>query len=108
MAIVEVASGSQTATINTEHSLTQKTGIGIYVLLVDTSAMESGDSLTLRIKTKRSSGDTSNTAYSYTFDNAQDAPNKYSVPVPVDIEIICTLEQTAGTGRVFPWKLLRA
>lgn len=108
MALVAAASGSQTATISTEHSLTQQTGIGIYVLLVDTSAMVSGDTLSLKIKTKRSTGDTSRVAYVYTFTDAQTEPNKYSVPVPADTEIICTLTQSAGVGRVFPWKLLRA
>lgn len=108
MGLVSAASGSQTATIGTEHSLTQQTGVGIYVLLVNTTAMIAGDTLILRIKTKRSFGDSSIIAYSYTFIDAQDEPHKYSVPVPVDTEIICTLQQTAGVGRAFPWKLLRA
>lgn len=108
MGLTAADSGSQTATISTEHSLTQQTGIGIYVLLVDTNAMAAGDTLTLRIKTKRSTGDTVRTAYSYSFSDAQAEPNKYSVPVPSDTEIICTLTQTAGIGRAYPWKLLRA
>lgn len=108
MAIVAAASGSQAATIGTEHSLSQQTGVGIYVLLVDTSAMQAGDALTLKLKTKRSAGDSSVVAYSYSYNDAQTEPNKYSVPVPVDTEIICTLTQTAGTGRTYPWKLLRA
>lgn len=108
MGLIAAANGSQTATINTEHSLSQQTGIGIYVLLVNTAAMASGDALTLKIKTKRSTGDAIQTAYVYSFTDAQTEPHKYSVPVPVDTEIVCTLTQTAGTGRAFPWKLLRA
>lgn len=108
MANVSAAKGSQTATINTEHSLTQQTGIGIYVLVVDTANMQSGDSLVVRIKTKYGAGGTSRVAYTLAHADTQAEPNKYSVPVPVDTEIICTLEQTAGTGRVFPWNLLRA
>jgi len=108
MALQSVAYGSQAATISTEHSLTQQTGIGIYVLLVDTSAMQSGDTVALKIKTKRHTGDSSVLAYTFTFTGVQTEPNKYSVPVPIDTEIICTLAQTAGTGRTFPWKLLRA
>lgn len=108
MGLVSAANGSQAAAIGTEHSLTQQTGIGIYVLLVNTSAMQAGDTLVLKIKTKRSASDSSVTAYSYTFTDAQTEPHKYSVPVPVDTEIICTLQQTAGTGRAYPWKLLRA
>lgn len=109
MGLVAAASGSLTAQVNTEHSLTQQTNkVGIYVLLVDTGNMAAGDSLTLKIKTMRSGGDQVKTAYAYTYTDAQTEPQKYSVPVPVDTEIICTLEQTAGTGRVYPWKLLRA
>lgn len=107
MALSSVASGSQTAVIGTEHLLTTQTGIGIYVLLVSTAGMAAGDALTLKLKTKRASGDPSLIAYTYPFTDAQDVPNKYSVPVPVDTEIVCTLTQTAGTGRAFPWKLLR-
>ena len=107
MGLQTSAYGTQAAEINTEHSITQKTEIGIFVLLVDTTAMQIGDIVEIMIKTKRLSADSSVTAYISTFSDAQDAPHKYSVPVPSDVEIICTLKQTAGTGRSFPWKLLR-
>lgn len=108
MGLVSVAKGTQVTIISTEHSLTQQTGIGIYVLVVDSSEMLAGDILTLRIKTKSQTGASSKTAYEIVHADAQAAPNKYSVPVPVDTEIICTLTQTAGTARSFPWNLLRA
>jgi len=108
MAIVSIVRNTQVATISTEHSLTQQTGVGIYVLVVDTSAMLSGDALQLRIKTKYGTGGTSRVAYLMEYSDVQIDPNKYSVPVPIDTEIICTLTQTAGTGRSFPWNLLRA
>ena len=108
MGLQSSALGAQAATIGTEHSLTQQTGIGIYVLMIDTTAMESGDSVDIRLKTRRTSSEPSRVAYKYTFAGAQDEPHKYSDPVPVDTEIICTLSQTAGTGKSFPWKLLRA
>lgn len=108
MGLQSAASGSQTATISTEHSLTSQTGIGIYVLLVDTTNMAGGDEIHLKIKTKRLYGETLTLAYDYTFTGAQAEPHKYSVPVPSDVEIVCTLTQTTGTGQVFPWKLLRA
>jgi len=107
MGLVAVANGEQVATVNTEHSLTQQTGIGIYVLLVDTVGMQAGDTLVIRLKTKLGSSSSSQTAYTFTFNDVQDEPNKYSVPVPIDTEIICTLQQTAGSSRTFPWKLLR-
>ena len=51
MAVASVASGTQTAVINTEHSLAQLTGVGIYVAEVDLSALDAGDTVELRLKT---------------------------------------------------------
>lgn len=100
-------SGSQTATISTEHDLgTEITTAGTYVLVVDTAAMVAGDVLELRIKTKAKSGGTQRVAYVVSYANAQAAPNKYSVPVPIDTSFQATLKQTAGTGRAFPWNIL--
>lgn len=108
--MLSVASGTQTATIDTEHSLTTQTGVGVYVLVVDTANMQAGDSLTVRVKTKYGSGGQLRLVDGgeKIFADVQDAPNKYSIPVPVDTEIVCTLTQTAGTGRDYPWSLLRA
>jgi hypothetical protein len=107
MAVTSVGTGTQTATLDTEHTLDTETAAGVYVLVVDMNALAAGDVVILRIKTKYASGGTSRLAYSATYANAQSEPNKYSIPVPVDAEIICTLEQTDGTGRDFPWNLLK-
>jgi hypothetical protein len=107
MGVLSIANGSQTATINTEHSLSSQTGVGIYVLVIDTANMASGDVLVIRLKTKYYTGGTVRTMQTLTYNDAQTEPNKYSLPVPVDTQIDCTLQQTAGTGRVFPWNLLR-
>jgi hypothetical protein len=106
MALATISSGTQTAVISTEHSLDVDTTAKTYVLCVDTGAMVNGDILELRMKTKILSGGTQRVAYMATFSNVQADPNKYSVPVPADVEIEVTLKQTAGTGRAFPWKLL--
>lgn len=103
-----VGSGSQTAIIDTEHILDTETIAGTYILVVDMSNLAAGDVVTLRIKTKCNSSASSALAYSVTFANAQTDINKYSVPVPIDTEIICTLKQTSGTGRDFNWNLLKA
>lgn len=108
MGLTAVANGTQAATISTEHSLTQQTGIGIYVLVVDTAAMASGDTLVVRLKTKVLSEGTSRITQEITMTGAQTVPNWRSEPIPVDVEIIATLLQSAGTGRSYPWKLLRA
>lgn len=107
MTVASNQSGSQTATISTEHSLGSAiTAAGVYVLVVDTNAMVNGDILELRIKTKAKSGSTSRLAYVATYAHIQSDPNKYSVPVPIDTDFVCTLKQTAGTGRVFDWNIL--
>ena len=102
-----VASDTQTATVTTEHTLTTKTDAGVYILVVDTKNMVANDILELRINTKVAAGGTSGLAYMATFAHVQAEPLKYSIPVPVDTEIVCTLKQTAGAGgRDFPWNLL--
>ena len=102
-----VQSGSQTATISTEHTLgTSITPSGAYVLVVDLNAMVNGDVLELRIKTKAKSGSTERLAYFAAYANVQEELVKYSVPVPVDTQITFTLKQTAGTGRAFDWNIL--
>ena len=106
MALTVVNSGTQSATLDTEHVLDNDTTGKTYVLVVDTAAMVDGDITILRIKTKVLSGGTLRLAYSATYAHAQSDPIKYSVPVPANIEIEVTLEQTDGTGRSFPWALL--
>jgi hypothetical protein len=104
-----VASGTQTATVTTEHTLATDTTGKTYVLVVDAGAMADGttpDLLELRIYTIVLTSGTERLAYIASFVGAQAEPQKYSVPVPADISIKVTLKQTQGTGRAFPWKLL--
>jgi hypothetical protein len=103
MAVSINVEGSQTATISTEHTLATVTSAGTYVLVVDLVNLAKGDVLELRIKTKLTSGDTSQLAYDVVYANAQGSLNTYSIPVPSPIEFVATLKQTAGTGRVFIW-----
>jgi len=100
MAVTSVAHGSQSATIDSEHTLDTQASAGVYVLVADLSAMEAPDIVVLRIKTKAVHDGSSHLAYMAVFAHAQSEPHKYSVPVPIDTEIICTLEQTDGTGAV--------
>jgi hypothetical protein len=107
MAVTSVGSGTQLAVISTEHTLDTETTAAVYVLVVDLSNMAIGDSLTLRMKTKVASGKTSRLAFERIFSHEQIEPNVYSSPVPIDTELVCTLTQTAGTGRNFDWNLLK-
>ena len=101
-----VNSGTQTATISTIHTLVTQTSAGIYVLQVLLNNMADGDTATLAIQVRTTAGGTWYQAYAATFIGAQPDPMKYSIPVPVDVAIQCTLKQSTCTGRQFPWKLL--
>ena len=107
MTVVSVGADTQTAVVDTEHTLDTETDPGVYILVVDLNELTYGDTVILRIKTKNQTGSTSRLAYEATFSNAQAEMNKYSPAIPVDTEIICTLEQTDGTGRDFDWNLLK-
>jgi hypothetical protein len=106
MSVTSVIHGSQTATIDTEHTLDTQTTAGVYVLVVDMSNLAAGDIVILRIKTKAVHDGTSHLAYEKEYSGVITEKHTYSIPVPIDTEIICTLEQTDGTGRAFPWNLL--
>lgn len=106
MAVAEVTGGTQSATVSTEHTLATSTTGKTYVLFVDTVNLANGDVVELRLKTKGRSGNSSQLAYYAVYAHVQTSPNKYSVPVPANIEIVATLKQTAGTGRNFIWSLL--
>lgn len=108
MALSSPASGTQAATISTEHTLTTQTTVGIYVLRIDVAAMASGDALIIRIKTKTLNGGTARIEQEATLDGPQSIASWLSEPVPVDVEIACSITQSAGTGRSYPWKLMRA
>lgn len=107
MTVASNQSGSQTATVNTEHTLGSAiTAAGVYQLVVDANAMVAGDVLELRIYTKCKSGSTERLAFYCCYANTQNEPNKMSIPVPIDQSFKATLKQTGGTGRAFDWNIL--
>ena len=106
MSLSSKTSGSQSASIGTEHTLATITDAGVYILVVDTNAMANGDEVEFRAKTKAKSGSSSREAYYQAYAHAQGQLNKYSVPIPADVEVVFTLKQTAGTGRTFDWNVL--
>jgi hypothetical protein len=99
------SSGSQTATISTEHTLATPTTIATYEFSVDTKNMVGGDLLELRCYDMI---DGSNYAQIWkgTCQHAQ-INAKVSPPKAVTTQAKFTLKQTAGTGRVFPWSVRR-
>ena len=101
-----VASGTQTAIISTEHTLTTETTAAVYVLTVDTLNMINGDELTLKITTRVLTGGVNAQAFIANYTHIQADKIKISVPVASMFSIVFTLEQTAGTGRDFDWSVV--
>lgn len=102
------ASGSQTAVIGTEHVLTTDTTNATFYYEVNIANLAIGDILELRVYTITLTGGSLTVAWKSTYGPVppiQDACP--SPPQPSDISCRITLKQTAGTGRVYPWKLLR-
>ncbi len=100
------SSGSQSATINTKHSLYATTNSGIYSLMVDATNMVLGDVLELSVDVAYASGGTRRQTYAATYAHAQSDPGKISVPVVAPWGAEFNLKQTAGTGRSFPWAVV--
>lgn len=100
------ASGTQTATIGTEHVLDTISTNATYVLWVDTVNMALSDLLELRIYYEVDAA-TERQSWKGTYQNVQLNPGKVSPPVPMTNAGKFTLKQTAGTGRTYPWQVLR-
>lgn len=105
MAVAVEASGSQTAVINTEHTLSAPTSAGVRQLVVDLTNLVNGETVELRIKRTTLSGGAIGTWQTAVFSHALAAPIVVSIPLPSPHGATFTLKQTAGTGRVFPWSV---
>lgn len=102
------ASGTQTATLTTEHTLSGSafTSNKTYVLVVDIAAMVNGETLELRAYSTCLSAGTERLMWYATYIHAQTEAIVMSAPLPSDISCKFTLEQNGGTGRAYPWKVL--
>lgn len=99
-------SGSQTATINTEHTLATVTDPSVYVLTLDLANLAAGDVLELRIYGKARSSDTERLLHRGTYGPGIPAAKLVqSVPIISPHYFKATLKQTAGTGRAWPWAI---
>lgn len=107
MAVTEYSDGSQTATLDTEHTLDTITDPGSFVLNVDLNAMQAADTVLLRVKLMTRSGGTTRLHQVQSFTNAQTELIAISNPVANVHELVFTLEQTDGTGRAYPWSIFQ-
>ena len=113
MALTAFGSGTQTATVTTEHFLANVNEVGVYTFHVELSNMAAGDYLELRVYQMVLTSGTSRVAYLETFQGAQPADGLIAISVPISNELTDTnslrfsLKQTLGTGRNFAWKVLK-
>ncbi len=113
MAVTAYASGTQTATVATEHFLSSPNVAGTFTLHVDTVNMVAGDTLELRVYQMVLTSGTQRVAYFARYDGAQPADDLIKISVPISNELTDTnalrfsLKQTFGTSRNFPWKVLK-
>ena len=113
MAVTAQGTGTQTATITTEHTLLDVAVAGVFSLHVDTVNMAAGDILELRIYQITLTAGTRRVAYFVRIDGAQPSDGVIYISVPIANELTdagslrFTLKQTDGTGRDFPWKVLK-
>lgn len=113
MAITAFASGTQSATVTTEHFLTSPNEAGSYTFHVDLINMAAGDYVELRIYQMILTGGTQRVAYLEAFQGVQPADGLIVISVPISNELTDTnslrfsLKQTLGTTRDFPWKVLK-
>lgn len=113
MAVTAYATGTQTAVIGTEHFLSSPNVVGSFTLHVDANAMVAGDVVELRIYQIVLTGGTTRVAYLQTYADAQPADDQIKISVPISNDLTDTnslrfsLKQTKGTGRAFPWKILK-
>ena len=104
------ASGTQTAVIGTEHTLSDLTApFAVFQALVDVINMQAGDTTELRIYTKvLSTGGLDSAIYQQLIGAPTGNGDQVQISVPVvsDKEIKFTLKQTAGVGRSYAWKVV--
>lgn len=112
MAVTANASGTQSATVTTEHTLADVAVAGVFTLHVDTVNMIAGDVLELRIYQIILTSGTRRVAYIGAYYGAQPTDDIIKISVPIGNELTdagslrFTLKQTFGTSRNFPWKVL--
>lgn len=107
MAISEHSSGSQTATIDTEHTVTGAEADDVICQFwVDVNNIAAGDVVIFRIKEKCRAADTQRLVWEAAVGPTPPTQKMWVSPTLILLhDWDFTLEQTDGTGRAFPWSV---
>lgn len=109
-------SGTQSGThsvTNVEHILNDVSSAGTYTFHLDSVNLASGDVIELRIYQMILTGGTRRGAYFQRYFDGQATDEQIKISVPISNELTdtgalrFTIKQTSGTGRAFPWKVLK-
>lgn len=101
-----IDSGAQAATISTEHTLATITTNGTFLPTVDIAAMVAGDVVVFRVYGKARSTDTERLLHRGTYGPVKAGIDLIqSLPIVSPHHMRVTLQQTAGTGRTYPWAI---
>lgn len=101
----EHSSGSQTCTLDTEHTLTgAETTASLIQVYLDLAALTLGDIGTLRIYGKVRSADTKRVLYEKAF-SALSGVSLVTPLLLVEHDWDVSIEQADGTGRAIPWSI---
>jgi hypothetical protein len=112
VAVTAFATGTQTAVVGTEHFVSSPNAAGVYVFQVSKRNMQAGDAVEVRIYAKLLSADTEEEVYFGRADGAIIAGDSWIIggPIPTELAVSsavrCSIKQTAGSARNFPWKVL--
>ena len=107
------ASGTQTATIGTEHFLSSPNAAGNYALCLNLANMANGDILEVRAYKVAASGDSVQPLWFYGFYDAQPSINTVVLSDIVPNSLTDTnavrfsIKQTHGTGRAYVWSVMQ-
>lgn len=113
MAVTAFASGTQTCTVTTEHTLSDVNEAGVFTFVADFVNAAAGDVFEIRIYQMVLTGGTRRVLLFDAVYGAQPTHDQIRATVPVSNELTdsgalrFSIKQTFGTGRNVPWKVLK-
>ncbi len=113
MAVSAFATGTTTPTVGAENFLSSPNVVGTFTFHIDTVNMVAGDVLEIRVYQIIITGGTTRVAYLQRYADAQSVDDLIKISVPISNDLTDTnslrfsINQTKGTQRAFPWKVLK-
>lgn len=113
MAVSAFATGTTTPVVGTENFLSNVNVAGVFTLHVDTINMVAGDVLVIRVYQMVITAGTARVAYITQYQGVQPTDDEIKVSIPIGNELTdsqalrFSINQTFGTARAYPWKVLQ-